>query len=227
MSDLPSESLSYQAVVAEYFLALRGSGLMLSPLDQELAAEWERRGIPVAVVCRGLKAARETLIAERAPGSPPPRSLRAYRFGVEQEWNAYRRGRVGDAPPPPPEAEAALSRLEASRARLLEAGRSSDGARREAYRAAWRALAAAERTLGPRPTLDGVEAAVAAADQALLRAYVEGLSRPERAALGARIRLLAGDRPRATSRRAFRETLRLHLSEAASEAGYLGLRGSV
>jgi hypothetical protein len=227
MSDLPSESLSYQAVVAEYFLALRGSGLMLSPLDQELAAEWERRGIPVAVVCRGLKAARETLIAERAPGSPPPRSLRAYRFGVEQEWNAYRKGRVGESPPPPPERKAALSRLEAARAHLLDLGQASEGARREAYRAAWRALAAAERGLGPRPTLDGVEAAVAAADQALLRSFVEGLPGPERAALGPRLRLRAGARPRSMLPRAYREALRAHLADAAREAGYLGLRGSV
>jgi hypothetical protein len=227
MSDLPSESLSYQSVVAEYFLALRGSGLMLSPLDQELAAEWERRGIPVAVVCRGLKAARAALLAERAPGSPPPRSLRAHRFGVEQEWSAYREGRVGDAPPPPPDREAALSRLEAARSYLLDAGRSSPESRREAYRAAWRALAAAERGLGARPSLAGVEEAVAAADLALLRAFVEGLSRPERAALGARIRLRAGDRSRSTPPRAFRETLRAHLSDAAREAGYLGLRGSV
>ena len=34
------------------FLGLRGAGLMVSPLDQELVAEWERRGLPVAVVCR-------------------------------------------------------------------------------------------------------------------------------------------------------------------------------
>jgi hypothetical protein len=227
MSDLPADALSYQAVVAEYFLGLRGSGLMLSPLDEELAAEWERRGVPVAVVCRGLRAAREALLAERAPGSPPPRSLRAYRFGVEQEWNAYRKGRVGSAPAPPPEGEAALARLEAARAHLLEVGRASEGARREAYRAAWRALAAAERAIGPRPSLDGVDAAVAAADQALLRAFVESLPRAERAALGPRIRLRAGDRARSTPPRAFREALRAHLADAARQAGYLGLRGSV
>jgi len=40
-------------VVGEFFLALRGSGLLLSPLDQELVAEWERRGLPVPVVIAG------------------------------------------------------------------------------------------------------------------------------------------------------------------------------
>jgi hypothetical protein len=227
VSDLPQDALSYQAVIAEYFLGLRGSGLLLSPLDEEVVGEWERRGIPVAVVCRGLKQARQALVAERAPGSPPPRALRAYRFGVEQEWRAYRSGRVGDAPAPPPEAEAALARLESARAHLLDLGRSCDGQRREAYRAAWRALAAAERALGPRPSLPGVEAAVSAADGALLRAFVDGLPRPERDALGARLRLRAGGRPRAASHRSWRETLRAHLWDAAREAGYLGLRGSV
>lgn len=227
MSDLPSDALSYQAVVAEYFLGLRGAGLMLSPLDQELVAAWERQGIPVAVVCRGLQAAHAALAAERAPGAPGPRSLRAFSFGVEQEWNAYRHGRVGSSPPPPPEAAAARARLEAARSHLLDMGRGSDGARREAYREAWRALAAAEQAMGRTPTLEGVEAAVEAADHALLRAFVEALPRPERASLGDRVRLRAGGRPRATSRRAWRETLRAHVADAAHEAGYLGLRGSV
>ncbi len=55
MSELTQDSLDYTLVVAEYFLALRGSGLLLSPLDQELVAEWERRGIPVAIFCRGIR----------------------------------------------------------------------------------------------------------------------------------------------------------------------------
>jgi hypothetical protein len=213
-------------VVAEYFLGLRGSGLMLSPLDEELVAAWERRGIPISVVCRGLRAAQAALLAERAPGSPPPRALRAYAFGVEQEWKGYRSGRVGSAPPPPPEAEAAARRLEGARALLLDLGRSADGPRREAYRAAWRALAAAERDMR-RPTLAGVEAALAAADRALFRAFVDALPRPERAALGARLRLRAGARPRACPPRAWRDTLLAHLGDAARQAGFLGLRGSV
>ncbi|HEY7725821.1 MAG TPA: hypothetical protein VH880_10830, partial [Anaeromyxobacteraceae bacterium] len=204
MSDLPAGALSYSALVAEYFLGLRGSGLMLSPLDEELVAAWERRGIPVPVVCRGLKAAHAALLAERAPGSPPPRALRAYAFGVEQEWKAVRPGRVGSSPPPPPEDQAAARRLEGARALLEDLGRSADGPRREAYRGAWRALAAAEREMG-RPTLAGVEAALAAADRALFRAFVDGLPRPARAALGARLRLRAGARPPTCARRAWRE----------------------
>ena len=227
MSDLAPGDLTYQAVVAEYFLGLRGAGLMLSPLDQELVADWERRGLPVPVVCRGLRAAQAALLAARAPGAPPPRSLRAYRFGVEQEWNAYRHGRVGQAPPPPPEEQAAARRLEAARALLLDLGRGSAGARREAYREAWRALAEAERGMGSHPSLDGAAAAIDAADRALLRAFVEGLPRAERAALGPRVRLRAGGRPRSSAPRAYREALLSFVADAAREAGYLGLRGSV
>jgi hypothetical protein len=61
MSDLPAGALDYRAVVTEYFLGLRRSGLMLSPLDQEVVLDWERRGVPVAIVCRGLRRGVEDL----------------------------------------------------------------------------------------------------------------------------------------------------------------------
>ncbi|HEX8907708.1 MAG TPA: hypothetical protein VF805_00815, partial [Anaeromyxobacteraceae bacterium] len=111
MSELPRAALTYETVIAEYFLGLRGGGLMLSPLDLEQVRAWERRGLPVAVVCRGLKRGLERALQERAEGSPPPRALRAYRRSVEDEWRAYRGGRVGDAPAPPEEATVASGRL--------------------------------------------------------------------------------------------------------------------
>ncbi|MGA8891515.1 MAG: hypothetical protein WB493_08100, partial [Anaeromyxobacteraceae bacterium] len=100
MSLIPAGSLSYPALVAEYFLQLRGTGLLLSPLDLELVAEWERRGVPAAVVCRGMRRGWDDLSRERAPGAAPPRSLRALRGFVEEEWRAYRDGRVGDGGAP-------------------------------------------------------------------------------------------------------------------------------
>ncbi len=223
MSDLPPDALSYQAVVAEYFLGLRGAGLMLSPLDQELVAEWERRGLPVAVVCRGLRAGLEALVEQRAPGATLPRSLRALRFAVEDEWQAYHRHRVGDAPPPPAETAAAEARLEAARALLGEAGRAASGHRRDGYREAWRALAGDYHGT----PLERVEAAIAQADQRIVAAWLGSLPRPERGALGRRLRLLAGPRRRGESPRAYREALRAHLLEAARAAGLTCLRGSV
>jgi hypothetical protein len=222
MSDLPREALDYQAVVGEYFLGLRGAGLMLSPLDQEVVAEWERRGLPVAIVCRGLRRGLEDL-AERRGGSP--RSVRALRFAVEDEWRAYQQARVGDAPPPPGEEPAAEARLAAARDLLVDAGRGADDGRRAGYRAAWRALAAA--AAHPGSPLERVEAALAAADARILAAWLHGLPPPERRALGPRVRLLAGPRRRGASPRAYQETLRAHLADLARAAGLTCLRGSV
>jgi hypothetical protein len=223
MSDLPPDALSYQTVVAEYFLGLRGAGLMISPLDQELVAEWERRGLPVAVVCRGLRCGLEELVEQRAPGASLPRSIRALRFAVEDAWNGYQRQRVGDAPAPPAEAGAAEARLEAARALLADAGRSCAGPRRDGYREAWRALAGDYQGT----PLERVEAAVAQADARILAAWLGSLPRPERAALGPRLRLLSGPRRRGERPEAYRQALRVRLLDAAREAGLTCLRGSV
>jgi hypothetical protein len=223
MSDLPTDALSYQAVVAEYFLGLRGAGLMISPLDQDLVAEWERRGLPVSVVCRGLRSGLETMVEQRAPGASPPRSIRALRFAVEDEWNAYQRHRVGEAPAPPTEATAAEARLIAARALLADAGRSAHSTQRDGYRDAWRALGASYEGT----PLERVEAAIASADARILQAWLGSLERPARAALGPRLGLLAGPRRHGESRRAHREALRTRLLDLAREGGLTCLRGSV
>jgi hypothetical protein len=224
MSDLPPGDLTYQLVVAEYFLGLTGRGLMLSPLDQELVADWERRGLPVAVVLRGLQYGWEDFLLRRAPGASAPRSLRALRFAVEDEWRAFTSRAVGDAPPPPStEARAAEARLDAARARLAEAGDDAP----EAWRAGFRAALAALDAPWPGSALERVEAAIAAADAILLAAWVASLDRPRRAALGPRLALRAGPRHRGASRRAHREALRHHLLDAARDAGLTCLRGSV
>lgn len=227
MSDLPREALSYQAVVAEYFLGLRGSGLLLSPLDAELVADWERRGLPVAVVCRGLRDGLDDAVRARPPGAPPPRSIRALRLAVEDAWRAYQAARVGDAPPPPTEAAAAARRLDAARAHAAEALRGAGGPRRAGWAAAASVLASVAVADGDPSPLARVDAALAAADDAMLAAWVAALPAPERAAIGPRLRLRTGPRPRGTSPRAHRETLRAHLADVAREAGLSPLRGSV
>jgi hypothetical protein len=225
MSDLPTGSLSYQAVVAEYFLGLRGAGLMISPLDQELVAEWERRGLPVAVVCRGLRRALEALADRNPPGAALPRSIRALRFAVEDEWRAYRHDRVGESPPPPAAEAAATARLDAARALLEAAGRTAPEPHREGYRDAWRALAHGGE--GHADPLARVDAAVAAADARILASWLRNLPPAERGALGPRLRLLVGPRPRGVSPRSYRDELRAHLFDLARAAGLTCLRGSV
>lgn len=209
VSLIPSGELSYAALVSEFFLQLRGTGLLLSPLDQELVAEWERRGVPASVVCRGMRRGWEGLAQDRAPGASSPRSLRALRGFVEEEWRAYRDGRVGDGGAPEPEADAARRRLSAARALLSDAGGAA-------------ALLPSDVT-----SLHDLELALAAVDDLLLHRWILSLPRPERAALGPRCRLLAGDRVRRARRSAYRETLRTHLFEAARRAGILHLRGTV
>ncbi len=76
-------------------------------------------------------------------------------------------------------------------------------------------------------TLAQVERALGAADDILLRSWLDGLARSERCAIGPRLRLLSGPRPRRTRPRAYRQTLRSHLLDAARRAGLRCLRGSV
>ena len=221
MSDLPSEALGYQAVVAEFYLGLRGSGLLLSPLDQELVSEWERRGLPVPVVCRGIRRGVEELLSERRA----PRSLRTLRFAVEDEWRAYLAGRVGDSPAPGSEDELAARRRLEARERLA-AARARPGPLREAYEAAERALDEVEEGRAGSP-LERLEKGLAAADARLLLSWLSSLPPAERAALGVRIRLLAGARRPGDSPRAYRESLRAHLLDLAGRAGLTRLGGSV
>jgi hypothetical protein len=227
MSDLPAESLGYQAVVAEFFLGLKGSGLLLSPLDEELVAAWERRGLPVAVVCRGIRRGLDELSQDRRG---PLRSLRAVRFAVEDEWRAYRSGRVGDAPAPPEEEELAARRLAEARERLARAA-ACGGPLREAYREAGRSLLELDGAARPEPVEgragDRLDAVLAEVDRRLLSAWLASLPRPERAALGPRVRLLAGARRPGESRRAYRNSLRAHLIDLAAQAGLTWVGGSV
>jgi len=224
VSELPQSALTYGAVVAEYFLGLRGAGLLLSPLDQEQASEWERRGLPVPVVCRGIRRTFEEHAAGAPTNAPRPRSLRACRGAVEAEWRAYRSGRVGDAPAPPPEADAARARLDAGRAFLERAAHGAPPALAPAYTAGLDVL---RRVPAGPVTLDAVDALLAGADAALLRAWLATLERPRRASLGRRLALCAGTRPPGLRRAVHRETLRAHLLDAARAAGLLCLRGSV
>ncbi len=223
MSDLPSDALGYQTVVTEYFLGLRGSGLLLSPLDIDLVADWERRGLPVAVVCRGLRSGLERLLEERAPGGATlPRSLRAYRFAVEDEWRAYKSGRVGESPPPPGEAGVAQARLAAALAWLEGSGRTVAGPLRSLYGEVRHRLAAQAPA-----TLSDLEAALTEVDDQLLMGWLRGLGRAERSAIGPRCRLLAGARLPGTRPTAHRRAIRAHLWDVAQAAGLIRIRGSV
>jgi len=49
------EDQNYLVTVEQFFLTLKDSGLALSATDYDLIQQWEGRGIPVNVVCRGIE----------------------------------------------------------------------------------------------------------------------------------------------------------------------------
>lgn len=83
MSLLP-EGASFAEQVQDYFLACRGSGLMLSALDAELVEEWQSREVPLEVIARGIRKAAEATLWDARPGDGL-RSLRACKRQVEAE----------------------------------------------------------------------------------------------------------------------------------------------
>ncbi len=52
---MTQEQENYLVTVEKFFLTLKDSGLALSATDYDLIQQWERRGIPVNVVCRGIE----------------------------------------------------------------------------------------------------------------------------------------------------------------------------
>ena len=98
MSLLP-ESASFEELVQDYFLAVRGSGLMLSALDTELLTAWAEQGVPFEVVARGISRSAEKALWDARPGEPVLRSLRACRRQVDAEIKKYRERSAGAGGP--------------------------------------------------------------------------------------------------------------------------------
>lgn len=94
MSLLP-ETASFEELVQDYFLAVRGSGLMLSALDTELLTAWAEQGVPFEVVARGISRSAQKALWDARPGEPVLRSLRACRRQVEAEIKKYRERAAG------------------------------------------------------------------------------------------------------------------------------------
>ncbi|MBZ4398965.1 hypothetical protein OWM54_35270 [Myxococcus sp. MISCRS1] len=124
MSLLP-ESASFEELVQDYFLAVRGAGLMLSALDTELLTAWAREGVPFEVVARGISRSAEKALWDARPGEPVLRNLRACRRQVDAEIKKYRALAAGAGVAAEPEAPSrrrkALSWEETRHARLVDA----------------------------------------------------------------------------------------------------------
>jgi hypothetical protein len=88
MSLLPDEAC-FEELVQDCFLAFRGAGVMLSPLDAELLSEWAALHVPYEVVARGIRKAAERALWDARPDEPGLRSLRACRREVKAEIKKY------------------------------------------------------------------------------------------------------------------------------------------
>lgn len=135
MSLLP-ESASFAELVQDYFLAVRGSGLMLSALDTELLTSWAEQGVPFEVVARGISRSAEKAMWDARPGEPVLRSLRACRRQVEAEIKKYQQRAAG--------AGSAGASRRGAKARTWEQTRHAQ------LRASLERLAEAEPGLAPR-----------------------------------------------------------------------------
>lgn len=167
MSLIPAEDLTFTDVVGEAFLAERGSGLLLSPVDVQLLRGYEAAGIPPAVLVRAITRAAER---RRAHGKPFHRSLAALKRTLDAAVRRFQAGQVrGGAVRPSPEQLDRL--LAAAREAVLPETRA-------AYRAAYRAACAGQ----PPP-----EAAALAWLAALPRPLRFAAARAARDALGPRL----------------------------------------
>jgi hypothetical protein len=207
MSLLP-ESATYLEQVTAYFLAFRGDGVVLSPLDAKLLGSWHDREVPYSVVCRGIRKAAESRLYDARPGRARLRTLRSCRTAVEREFKRFSglsAGRTAAGSAKPPE-HFALQRLKKARTALRKAlGSAPSGAHSKG-------LAVALSLLDVECDQPGAVAAlIARADDALTLAYLRALPFADRSRLVREARVAAGPRPAGASARARKDALRAHL----------------
>jgi len=126
MGLLPREA-TFAEEVTDFFLAFRGAGVSLSPLDADVLLGWQDRGVPYEVVCRGIRKAAEKRARDKRPDEPALKSLRACARAVEEEWMRFQGAATGkSATKAPP--EVAQDRLAKVRAALSKAAREGNPA---------------------------------------------------------------------------------------------------
>jgi hypothetical protein len=66
---------NYFTEIEEYFWRKRGAHLLVSPLDWAIVETWQRAGIPLEAVLRGIDSAFESYQRSRRGAGRPPKSL--------------------------------------------------------------------------------------------------------------------------------------------------------
>ncbi|HWV38255.1 MAG TPA: hypothetical protein VN033_07220 [Vulgatibacter sp.] len=223
------------------YLQLRGSGLVLSPMDADRLRAWRDRGLPLDVVLRGLELAHAAWLGAGRANASRPFPLWAAERHVEALARGWERrapsgaSRAAAAPPSPTpgpldrdllssgplartiEAVARLAGVGAGEGRSAAAGGESPGAAARspiaaAYGAALRVLLRAEAGGGDESR------SLLRADEAAGIAYLVALPRHEQADVVSETMRRAG--PRGASTRArHRAMLRAVLAEAAFRHG--------
>jgi hypothetical protein len=193
----------YFRAVEELFVRLRGAPMLLSPADWQIASNWRRRGIPLAVVREAL----ESVFAKRRERGATSRvnSLRYCSQAVEKAWLAVTElGRLAEAEVPAsaaakPPVGLLLERLAASlpaelprvgdwRARVLAAGREAEEVERQLAAIDADLLRALEASLPPADRDALHRAAIAAAKRLQRRLGASELARAERRLAEVRLR---------------------------------------
>ncbi len=214
MSLLPSEA-SFAEEVADYFLAFKGTGLALSAIDAELVLAWEERGVPLKVVCRGIRRAAEAIRRTARPGHAAVRSLRACEPSVEDEFRRYQGLSAGRG-------QAARTAPGGAQLRVKKAEVSLQRARRLASPPLRRAI---ERVLplAEAPVESPIEAAarVAYLEEALALCYLRALPIADRIELARNLRGALAASLRNKSPRARRAAMRAHRVMQARQHGHL------
>lgn len=216
MGLLPREA-SYAEEVSDFFLAFRGAGVALSPLDAELVLDWQERGIPYEVVCRGIRRAAEKRARDLRPGEPALRSLRACARAVDEEFKRFQgllAGRArkldrADEPPRPPD------RLARARAALNKAAREGTVPLRQA------AARVKPLALGKESDPHLAAARVARLDEALALLFLRCLPFSERLRALQAARSTLGEALHHMSPRARKAALRAHRVLQARTRGEL------
>lgn len=116
----------YLEEVEAAYSKCRGKWSMLSPLDWQLAAEWEKAGIPLFIVHRAIEDCCKKFKAKKDPGKI--NTLRYFDQAVRQHFAGWSRARVGASTATEPaevheqnEADAAIERCELIIAKFGEA----------------------------------------------------------------------------------------------------------
>ena len=103
MSLLP-DSATFHERVQDCFVAYRGHGVSLSPVDLELLDGWAELDVPFEVIARGLRKAAEAALWDAAAGEGRLRTLKGCRRHVDAEIKKYVALTIGKTDQAPREA---------------------------------------------------------------------------------------------------------------------------